>query len=75
MTDFADDPDFRLRWPNDLFADEVHRLIDRARTAGISREWQEEVEKLLQQAFASSVPVMEFRRTRDLRLYSDEEPF
>ena len=75
MPDFAHDPDFRLRWPNDLFANEVRRLIARARTAGITNEWREEVEKLLQQAFASSVPAKEFRRTRDLGQYSDEEPF
>jgi hypothetical protein len=75
MTDFVHDPDFCLRWPNDLFADEVRRLIDRARTAGITSEWREEVEQLLRQAFVSSVPVQEFRRAQERVAYSDEEPF
>jgi len=75
VTDFANDPDFRLRWPNHIFAAELRRLIGRGRTTGITTEWREEVEQLLQQSFTSSVPVREFRRSEKSLQDWDEDPF
>lgn len=58
--DFAGDDDYALRWPADLFADELRRLVDRARPT--DRQWVQEVELLLEQAFVSATPLEEFRR-------------
>lgn len=75
MPDFARDPDYRLRWPNHIFAAELHRLIGRARATGVTTEWREEVEQILRQAFASSVPAKEFRHFGEYERQWGGEPF
>lgn len=75
MIDLARDPDFLIRWPNHILADELRRLILRGQMSGTTPEWREEVEQLLQQAFVSTVPVEEFRRLRETTSHFDEEPF
>jgi hypothetical protein len=54
------DDDYALRWPADLFAEELERLISRATPP--DQAWVEDVELLLSQAFASAAPLEEFRR-------------
>lgn len=60
VEDFVGDDDYALCWPADLFADELQRLLDRARPS--DPKWLDEVELLLEQAFASAAPLEEFRR-------------
>ena len=59
--DLAGDPNYALRWPSDLFADEARRLVDRGRRRGVDRAWLAEVGVLLGQAFTSQVPADDFR--------------
>lgn len=84
MPDFVDDPDFAIRWPPHLFADEAERLIRRAREVGTGDGWADDVELLLRQAFSTSEPAEAFNRI--LKSFSglpvpaagyqdDEEPF
>lgn len=80
MTDFVDDPDYTLRWPSAVFAEEAERLARRGAEWGMSRDWKEEVDLLLRQAFASSVPADDFKRVFETPAqtpaYSyDDEPF
>ena len=56
----AKDPNYALRWPSDLFADEARRLVDKGRRRGVDREWWAEVGVLLRQAFTSQVPADDF---------------
>lgn len=73
--DFAADDDYALRWPADLFADVLRRLVNGARPT--DQEWVEEVELLLREAFASTAPLEEFRRRVSTRLMpsDDDVPF
>jgi hypothetical protein len=80
VNDYMKDPDYMLRWPPELFTEEIDRLIRRAMNFGLGAEWQEEVELLLRQAFSSPVPAEDFKKTFDLRASMaardlDEEPF
>ena len=73
---FADDPDFARRWPKDLLAQELRRLVTVGERDGVTQEWSEEVELLLQQAFSSTLPVDDFRgAVSQPWVYDDEEPF
>jgi hypothetical protein len=78
MDDLRDDPEYEIRWPGDVLAAELDRLIARGRADGLDTTWQDEVETLLRQAFTSLVPQRAFQeqwhrssRTSDY----DEEPF
>lgn len=75
VPNFVKDPDYRLRWPNHIFAAELQRLIGRAKATGLTLEWREEVELLLKQAFASAVPTEEFHRLAEYEKRFGEEPF
>lgn len=74
------DPDYTLRWPPELFAEEVRHLVVAARSGTLDDEWEEEVATLLRQAFDGSEPLEAFCRqmttpTTRMREYDDEEPF
>lgn len=79
MTIEPDDPDYTLRWPPELFADEVRHLVEAARAGTLNDEWEQEVETLLRQAFVGSEPLEEFARqmtpTAQIWKYDGEEPF
>lgn len=76
MSEFVDDPDYTLCWPPEVFAEEAERLVRRGADWGTGNEWVEEVDLLLRQAFASSVPADDFQQiVAGARLYDDEEPF
>ena len=62
LSNFLADPDYVLRWPASVFADEATRLVRRARANGTGTDWQEEVLLLLRQAFSSVVPREDFKR-------------
>lgn len=74
-----DPVDYTLRWPNHIVADEVQQLLSRAETEGVNSDWRDEVDRLLRQAFVSTVPVEDFEQAqRSLApdpVYGDEEPF
>ncbi len=72
---FAGDPDFAIRWPREVLADELQRLIAIGQRVGIDSDWMQEVELLLDQAFSSSVPADDFRRLMSKRWNDDDEPF
>lgn len=79
-TAFVGDPDYTLRWPPGIFAEEAGRLIRRATAWGINDDWMEEVGLLLRQAFKTSVPADDFAQVLDAhrpptRYALDEEPF
>lgn len=57
------DPDYELKWPGHIFRDELRHLIQRARDLGMTAAWQDEVEQLLRQAFASDRPAEDFLQT------------
>lgn len=76
--EFAGDVDYELRWPPEIFADELRRLVIRARPS--DQAWVDEVALLLEQAFTSSVPMEEFRRIHRKKLtvsppLDDDVPF
>ena len=80
MTQFANHPDYRLRWPADLFRDALEPLLARGQREGGTREWRDDVELLLRQAFESPVPAEEFaseweKPTPKVTYDYDEEPF
>lgn len=79
MSEWSSDPDYTLRWPPDVFAEEVRRLIKRAEQNLSGRDWEDEVETLLRQAFGSEVPIEDFRAAtappQPWYSTSDEEPF
>ena len=66
-------PDYTLRWPSKLFAEEVASLYRRGMTVGTDYDWEREVTRLLQEAFVSSVPAKDFERQRSKQ--SHDEPF
>lgn len=73
------DPEYTLHWPPHLFADEVSRLVEAARSGSWDDRWEQEVESLLRQAFVGEEPLETFRSllsgpTR-LERYDGEEPF
>lgn len=70
---FLNNPDYALRWPPELFAEQVRRLYQRGEAWGVDHEWSQEVVVLLKQAFESSVPVADFSQIDRGRL--DHEPF
>lgn len=80
MDDLKNDPEFEIRWPSETLAAELDRLIARGRADRPGVEWKDEVETLLRQAFASTVPEREFGENWNqspprVELYGDEEPF
>lgn len=80
MDDLRNDPEFEIRWPSETLAAELDRLIARSRAARPGVDWKDEVETLLRQAFASTVPEREFAERWNqsspmVELYGDEEPF
>lgn len=78
MPAFASDSEYTLRWPPDLFAGEMRRLLRRGSQHGHTDEWEEEIALLLQQAFSSQVPAEDFRRVvsaQSVTSWSDDEPF
>jgi hypothetical protein len=77
MGRFADDADYVLRWPPEIFEAEIRRLVLRAQSQGMTKEWEEEVTLLLQQAFVSSVPAEDFEKQLKIGDLWDaaEEPF
>lgn len=79
MDDPRNDPEYETRWPHDILAAQLDRLIVRGRVAGTDADWRDEVETVLRQAFTSPVPARDFQdqwnaSARD-PIYSDEEPF
>lgn len=70
---FQDNPDYTLRWPPRLFADELNSLYRRGVTVGADYEWEREVTRLLEEAFISSVPAQDFKRK--CSKHYDDEPF
>ncbi|MHB1535203.1 MAG: hypothetical protein ACYC1D_11480 [Acidimicrobiales bacterium] len=80
MTKFVGDPDYTLRWPAEVFAEEAERLVVRGAEWGTGPDWAEEVDLLLRQAFTSSVPADDFKQVAETSVerptYAyDEEPF
>ena len=69
MSYFAENQHYTLRWPPDLFAQEVGRLIQRGAEWGPDGDWSEEVKVLLEQAFESRVPAEDFIHRRLLGDY------
>lgn len=74
-----DPADYVLRWPSHIVTDELQRLVTLGEREGVSSDWLEEVDTLLRQAFATSVPAEDFGQLRAGRpidpIYGDEEPF
>ena len=62
MAYYDNNPDYTLRWPKDLFAQEVELLVRRGDEMGAGSDWQEEVAVLLRQAFVSPIPVDDFEK-------------
>jgi hypothetical protein len=80
MDDLRNDPEYEIRWPNDVLASELDHLISRGRGDQLGSDWHDEVETLLRQAFTSAVPQREFREQWEqsaprIDIYGDEEPF
>lgn len=78
MQRFEGDPEFTLRWPPELFAEEARQLVARAGREGVDYSWRVQAETLLRQAFVTTVPVSELERILDRRASwgdMDEEPF
>ena len=75
MGRFVSDPDYTLRWPVSLLRSELNRLIMRGRIHGETPEWQQEVELLLGQSFASSIPAEDFAKLSSGGWEYDDEPF
>lgn len=78
MDDLRNDPEYEIRWPHDILASQLDRLIARGRAESADAAWRDEVETLLKQAFASSVPQADFEEQWKLGLGPpayDEEPF
>ena len=75
VEEFVGDDDYALRWPADLFGEELQRLVDRAGEP--DPEWTDEVALLLSQAFVSAAPVEKFRRlaSNPLMPSDDDVPF
>lgn len=55
-------PDYTLRWPRELFAQEAQVLLD-AQPLVLEASWRGQVEWLLTEAFAASAPVVDFRQS------------
>ncbi|HWJ64590.1 MAG TPA: hypothetical protein VNS19_21635 [Acidimicrobiales bacterium] len=73
------DPEYALRWPPHLFAEEMSRLVAAAKAGSWDDSWDEQVETLLRQAFAGGEPAREFRELLDIPTkstgrYDGEEP-
>jgi len=80
MNDLRNDPEYEIRWPHDVLAAELDRLITRGQADGLGSDWRDEAETLLRQAFTSAVPQREFgeqwnQSARRSDTYGDEEPF
>ncbi len=80
MDDLRNDPEYEIRWPSDILAAEMDRLIARGRAGGLDTDWQDAVETLLRQAFTSPVPQREFgeqwnQSARTVDTYGEAEPF
>ena len=76
MGRFAGDPDYALHWPVVIARDELQRLIIRGERDGMTTQWRDEVERLLQQAFSSTVPSEDFTHLNSQAVSQyDEEPF
>lgn len=78
MEDLRHDPEYEIRWPREILAAELDRVIARGRVDGCDAAWQDEVATLLRQAFPSQVPQRDFqeRLNQSPRTMSyDEEPF
>ncbi|MEK7424779.1 MAG: hypothetical protein AAB131_13190 [Actinomycetota bacterium] len=79
MDELRDDPEYEIRWPHDILAAQLDRLIARGRADGLDASWQDEVETVLRQAFASPVSQRDFQdrwnaNSRQV-IYGDEDPF
>lgn len=70
---FKNNPDYTLRWPPELFVEEVSSLYRRGMTVGADDSWEREVARVLQEAFVSSVPAKDFERQCSKQ--SHVEPF
>jgi len=79
MDDLKNDPEYEIRWPRDILAAQLDLLIARGRADGVDPTWQDEVDTVLRQAFASPVPQREFQEQWNASsrqvIYGDEEPF
>jgi hypothetical protein len=78
MEDLRNDPEYEIRWPSDILAAELDRLIAYGRADKLDALWQDEVETVLRQAFTSLVPQREFQEQwnqSSRKLNYDEEPF
>lgn len=79
MDDLKNDPEYEIRWPNDILAAQLDLLIARGRADGVDATWQDEVDTVLRQASASPVPQREFQERWNASsrqvIYGDEEPF
>lgn len=79
MDDLRNDPEYETRWPHDVLASQLDRLIASGRAGNIDSTWREEVQSILRQAFASSVPFDDFEEQWNASatdpVYGDEEPF
>ena len=62
MAYYDNNPDYTLRWPQELFAQEVELLVRRGDEMGAGSDWQEEVTLLLRQAFVSPIPADDFEK-------------
>ncbi len=60
MNSQAPDPEYELRWPPHIFQDELENMVRRGRDVGTTTAWEDEVEQLLRQAFASDRPANDF---------------
>ena len=78
MSRFVGDPDYALRWPHDIFSEELSRLIRGAERGENDPGWHDEVQLLLTQAFSSQVPADDFRALLPTAVAYDDfgdEPF
>ena len=62
MAYYDNNPDYTLRWPQELFVQEAQLLVRRGEELGTGSDWQEEVALLLRQAFVSPVPADDFEK-------------
>ena len=65
MIEFVGSSGYALWWPKSLFVDELEGLSSRGTDSCFDREWVDEVELFLRQAFTSRVVADDFRRVFD----------
>jgi hypothetical protein len=65
-------PDYTLRWPRELFAQEGRALLA-AQPVVMKKQWTGQVESLLEEAFITTMPVTDFRQSDQRSTWTDGE--